>query len=96
MRAEHFQPWLNDCFLVAGEAEGSPIAILTLTHCDGLKHSFDAAKRAPFSLQFEGPASEPLQDQIYWLEHPSLGRHPIFLSPKSESQGVRTYEAIFT
>lgn len=60
-----------------------------------LQTTVPGAKRAPFSLVFQGPKGPVLPQRIYPLENETLGRLEIFLVPiGTDSDGVK-YEAIF-
>jgi hypothetical protein len=54
--------------------------------------------REPFSLIFLGPDRPMLEQRIYSLMHPTIGRLEVFLvpiGPASDRPGLR-YQAIFT
>jgi hypothetical protein len=51
--------------------------------------------RAPFRLEFRGPAEPVLEQRIHRLEHAALGTLEIFLVPVGRDEGGTTYEAIF-
>lgn len=71
---------------------------VTLAQVEALRESSKGGDREPFSLTFLGPAEPALPQQIYPMEHPSLGELEIFLvpiGPDAENQGMR-YEAVFT
>jgi hypothetical protein len=52
--------------------------------------------RAPFTLEFRGPADPMLPQHIYRLEHPALGPMEIFIVPIGRDEVGTTYEAVFT
>jgi hypothetical protein len=59
-----------------------------------------SAVRAPFSLIFKGPAAPMLPQQIYRVEHATLGALDLFVVPIGPSQpkhgpGGMLYEVIF-
>ena len=43
--------------------------------------------RAPFALEFKGPAQPVLPQRIYPLEHAAIGRHELFIVPIGPAQG---------
>ena len=49
----------------------------------------------PFSLVFEGAASEAFQQGSHKIEHETLGAIDVFLVPVGQSGDKITYEAIF-
>ena len=52
-------------------------------------------KRQPFSLVFRGPQDPTLPQQIYQMEHTTMGALEIFLVPIGpDAHGMR-YEAVF-
>ena len=52
--------------------------------------------RAPFALELKGPLTPVLPQQIYPLEHATIGRHELFIVPIGPDQGRMRYEVIFT
>jgi hypothetical protein len=52
--------------------------------------------RSPFSLVFEGPASQPMTQGTYLFRSDTLGELPIFVVPISEKDSTRRYQAIFS
>lgn len=55
-----------------------------------------ARKRVPFSLVFRTPGSDYAPQQIYRVEHDTLGSYDIFLVPIGPDGTGMRYEAIFT
>jgi hypothetical protein len=53
-------------------------------------------KRQPFSLVFTGAPGVVFRQQMYPLEHSSLGRLPIFLVPIGADTEGTQYEAVFS
>jgi hypothetical protein len=51
--------------------------------------------RAPFRLEFRGPAAPVLEQRIQRLEHAALGVLEIFLVPVGSDAAATTYEAVF-
>lgn len=52
--------------------------------------------RVPFALVLAGPATPILPQQIYPLEHATIGRHELFIVPIGPDKGRMRYEVIFT
>lgn len=51
--------------------------------------------RAPFSLTFRAPAGERLPQDVYRLDHPTLGRADLLLVPVGRSRAGTAFEAVF-
>lgn len=80
------------------ELDDSSSLELTLTEASPLQESSRGGEREPFSVTFRGPAEPVLPQQIYPVEHPTLGPLEIFLvpiGPDPGDEGIR-YEAVFT
>jgi hypothetical protein len=52
-------------------------------------------QRQPFSLMFHGPRQFMLPQQVYILEHVTLGQLEIFLVPIGPDNVGQRYEAVF-
>jgi hypothetical protein len=84
-------------------AVGRPFAIdvgdgrldLELVEARALTTEAPAGHRAPFRLEFRGPAEPVLGQRIHRLESDVLGPLEIFLVPVGRDAGGATYEAIF-
>jgi hypothetical protein len=92
MTEEEFRKHLNTKFRIAGD---TPIE-LELTEVKGyLSAAHEQAGMERFSAFFDGPDDRVLPQQVYPLEHDSMGRLELFLVPiAKEDKGVR-YEAVF-
>jgi hypothetical protein len=92
MTEEEFRKHLNTRFRIAGDA---PIE-LELTEVKGyLSAPHEQAGMERFSAFFESPENVILPQQVYPLEHDSMGRLDLFLVPiAKDEKGVR-YEAVF-
>ncbi len=55
----------------------------------------DAKRRQPFSLVFRGPKEPHLPQQIYALEHATMGKLEVFLVPIGPDDAGMCYEAVF-
>lgn len=49
----------------------------------------------PFTVTFSGPLDPQLDQATYAVEHPELGRFPLFIVPVSRDADGMRYEAIF-
>jgi hypothetical protein len=50
----------------------------------------------PFSILFRGPVEEILPQQIYRVEHDTIGTSEIFLVPLAPGADGALYQAVFT
>lgn len=48
-----------------------------------------------FSLMFKAARGLPEFKSIHTISHPSLGKFDLFLTPHSQADGLRLYEAVF-
>lgn len=48
-----------------------------------------------FSLLFNGPIEQPLEQRTYRFEHERLGSFDLFIVPVGAENGARQYEAVF-
>ena len=85
-----FEALKNETFVVRAEQE----VALTLKQVRPLGES--GRPGGAFSLWFFSAPGPFLQQQIYPLEHPKLGRLEIFLVPLGPRDGENLYESIFT
>lgn len=89
---ETFERHLNDSFRLA---QGNESVAVTLIDAKALGSPEPAAPRRSFSLLFRGPGEPVLPQQVYRLEHDSLGAMEIFVVPVGpDTEGMR-YEVIF-
>ncbi|HST41268.1 MAG TPA: hypothetical protein VLK58_17255 [Conexibacter sp.] len=94
---ERCHPHVGEEFVVpattsAGETAALSFRLDAVTALDGAGHD----GRAPFALQFSGPADAPLAQGVVPLEHAALGRLEIFLVPIDRDADSLYYEAVFT
>lgn len=52
-------------------------------------------RQEQFSLIFHGPEAPALEQGLYQLAHPQLGRFLLFLVPLQPGRAARPYQAIF-
>jgi hypothetical protein len=97
LTANSFAPAVGDTFaLDAGEAGRLELELLaSRPHHPGAPVEDASGTRAPFTLEFRGPADPVLPQHIYRLEHPSLGPLEIFMVPVGRDESGTTYEAVF-
>ena len=60
-----------------------------------IRHTAPQGADDSFSLLFAGPASRPLEQDTYGVEHDSLGSFPLFIVPVYSGNPEPHYEAIF-
>jgi hypothetical protein len=93
LTAETFAPYVGSAFMISQPCRET----LTLRSAQSLSNSrIQSEQRPPFSLLFIGSVGRKLPQQIYTLQHQSLGEMEIFLVPIRETGDERHYEAIFT
>jgi hypothetical protein len=86
-----FEGRVGETFAAAPSYAGDPLE-LVLTSC---VESPNARPDHPaFSLFFDGVGPERLDQQIFALEHPELGRFDLFLVPVGKTEGGFAYEAV--
>jgi hypothetical protein len=87
---DSFRPYVGDNFAVQGGME------LQLVECEATSSPAADGSRTQFHLVFIGPANPVLPQQIYSLEHPSMGVLGIFIVPIGPDERGMRYEAVFT
>lgn len=80
----------NSIFSILG-VTAEPVN-LELIEVSELKRS---GRQESFSITFQGPAAFVLEQRIYEIEHPILGRAELFLVPVSRDRNGVCYEAVF-
>lgn len=107
--AADFDPLVGTTFRVVGrwspgdvEADGTvavaePTPAIDLAIVLHAVHHLDIpGPYEQFRLTFRGPASTPLGQDTYLVEHDDLHLPSLFLVPSSEQDGIRTYESSFS
>jgi hypothetical protein len=92
--ADMFKPYVGQTFHVASGETGKPMDLdVTLeTVADRTK----GPEAIQFSLEFMGPAGDPIPSKIYLFQHPELGSLPMFVAPaRKDGQGRTFYRADF-
>lgn len=95
LTVEDFASRIGDTFEVAEGEDAIASAQLRLMEARPLGPG-RSGWRAPFSLLFEGPAAELLQQQTLWFSNADFGTLPIFIVPIESSGQTVTYEAVFS
>jgi hypothetical protein len=90
---ETFEPITGQVFALSLGDGQTMLLELSAVNGNGLQ---GMAKREQFSLHFRGPATPPLVQQTYRLEHAQLGALEIFLVPIRRDAAGMIYEAVFT
>jgi uncharacterized protein DUF6916 len=90
LTANVFREHLHTKFKVPGDTSGMVLELFDVVE------SNTSPKMELFSLYFRGPFSPRLGQQIHSLEHDSIGRVEIFLTPVEADQEKGTvYESVF-
>lgn len=95
MEFQDVQPLVGQMFDVPSNEEGIVYTQLTLISVDRIPGGTEM-RPEPFSLIFEGPSSNSLEQASFLLSNATLGEHPIFIVPLSDNGTVRQYQAIFS
>jgi hypothetical protein len=77
---------------------GAELVSLSLTQAKPLGNEAgnSASGRAPFSLEFSGPATPVFPQATYRFHHATIGEFDMFIVPLGPADGGMRYEAIFT
>ena len=87
---DEFKSQLNQNFLMKVEGADS----LNLELIEISEHKV-TEKQDLFAVTFKGPASPLMPQQIYELEHSSMGQMKLFLVPIRKDDEAVYYEAVF-
>ncbi|MEL7059701.1 MAG: hypothetical protein AAGN46_06705 [Acidobacteriota bacterium] len=96
LSADGMKPHLNDRFRLRGALEGEDLD-LDLVAVETVDLPSPRPDGPPFTLLFRGPMGAAIEQQIYTLEHATLGAFDLFLvcvGPDPDDGQMR-YEAIF-
>jgi Domain of unknown function (DUF6916) len=96
LRLEDFAPRIGERFRLSADAEHSIDVTLLEATALGAAARSQAARRAPFSVVFLGPAAPVWPQRIYRVEHDVIGSFDLFLVPLGPRDGGMMYEAVFT
>ncbi len=92
-----FQTHLGSSFYIHHESS-SPLTVM-LVEATSLRPPGEVRpvpkKREPCSILFRGPLEPVLPQQIYQIQHESLGRMDLFLVPVGPDEEGMLYEAVF-
>lgn len=95
LQLSDFAPYLHQPFEIRTGDSGVHEAVLIEAKDLGHDHIDYADLRRPFSILFRCPHQTPLPQSIYWIAHPGLGEHEVFLVPVAHFENGVQYEAIF-
>jgi len=93
LRLEDFQGLVGTGFTVV--ADGIVLPELTLVEATALSTYGAEVSRPPFSLVFEMPGEQRLNQGLVSLRNESLGEAEIFLVPMAKTAGGIRYAATF-
>jgi hypothetical protein len=98
LTVDDFRPAVGQPFsLDAGEAGTLELTLSEARTIDpGAAPTDDAGHRAPFALDFRGPAEPILPQAVYRLDNGAVGALEIFIVPVGRTDAGIAYEAIFT
>jgi hypothetical protein len=85
-----FEAALNSNFELS--RDGMPTLNLTMYQ---LETKLATPQQECFTMLFLAPSEAPAIQDIYWLTHPTLGRHGIFLVPVRKDAAGLHFEAVF-
>ncbi len=92
--ADDFDPYKDSIFTIVVGEEMVESTLIDVVARKG--DTVEGAQRGPFSVLFRVAGDGELEQQIYRLEHESMGSLDLFLVPVGpDSEGMR-YEAIFS
>lgn len=90
-----FAPHVGATFRITSADKDKPIDPLDVT-LQTVTSRTGGPETVQFSLEFMGPAGDPLESKTYLFQHPKLGSLPMFVSPaRKDDQGRTWYRADF-
>lgn len=89
---EDFEPLIGQSFTVSADEPNAAVSSLKLV---AMQRHGQSAMREAFSLGFEGPSSEALNQQCYWFHHAAIDKELIFIVPIADNGENRQYQADF-
>jgi hypothetical protein len=91
---DRFTPLVGQAFEIEVDGEALEATLIEATDLREVQGAGRMSRQ--FSLVWRGPRALRLEQRIYAVRHPSLGRMELFLvSLGADAQGMR-YEAVFT
>ena len=75
-RLDDYLPFVGSVFTESGSRK-----TLVLAKAEASRHNGRASAFEQFSLRFTPPAGEMIENRVYKLEHPQLGRVELLLTP---------------
>jgi hypothetical protein len=93
---ERCEPHVGSTFVL--DPDGDPVELTLVEASPIVPHetASDASGRRAFSLLFRGPSGLVVEQRIWTLEHPQLGRLDLFLVPMQPDREGSYLEAVFT
>jgi hypothetical protein len=90
-----FQPYVGQTFRITSADKSVRMDELDVT-LQAVEDRTTGPEAVQFSLEFMGPAGDPIASKTYLFRHPELGSVPMFVSPaRKDSQGRTFYRADF-
>lgn len=88
-----FQACLNDVFVLTIDDYRDELELIQVDRHED-RHSID--ERDAFSILLQSKAEQILPQQIYRLQHATMGELDIFLVPIGQDENGVRYEAVFS
>jgi hypothetical protein len=97
MTREWFLPHLHSKFQMHAEIlSGTEVELIEVGAAMPMTDRDHHIDYTSFSLVFKGPLGMPLASQIYSLDHETLGKMEMFLSPIGKYKDQVRYQAVFS
>lgn len=92
---EMFAPYVNTTFRITSADSTVRMDELDVT-LQSVADKTSGPEAVQFSLEFMGPAGDPIPSKTYLFKHPRLGSLPMFVAPaRKDGQGRTFYRADF-
>ena len=88
IRKTDFAAAVNGIFKVSGT--GIELTLESVADGVAMREDFEC-----FSLEFQGPKDEVLDQGTFELTHETLGTFALFMTPVEENERGRVYQAVF-
>lgn len=88
-----FRPLVGDVFTIRAADGAIQATLQAVRAAEG--HGYPETMRAPFSIEFRGPADRMLQQGIHAVEHTAFGELVVLLVPTGASAEGARYEVVF-
>lgn len=93
---ERFEPHVGSTFVLDPDGDRVELTLVEASSTDPHETAPDGPGRRAFSLLFRGPSGLVVEQQIWTLDHPQLGRLGLFLVPMQPDAEGSYLEAVFT